>query len=312
MHDLLFSANIVLPLFLLIMVGAFTKKIGVINENFIENGNKLAFKVLLPVMLFLNIYNSNDTGYFDPKFALFLLIAIFAVFFVSWGILRIFYKDDKKLSVLVQSSFRSNTVLLGTYIMANLYGDAGNQHIAAYLGGVVMLFNILATFILEFYSGNKTDNKHMFIMIAKNPLVIASVVGFVVNIMGIRFGAIIEKTLSNLASISTIFAMICLGGNLKIEKLKIDKWNILIGSFIRLIIVPTIVCSIAYLLGYRQEEMAIVFIMFATSVAVSSYIMAQQQGADADLAGGLVAGTTLLSIISLFLFIYVFKRLGIF
>lgn len=312
MSDLLFSANIVLPLFLLIMLGAFTKKIGIIDSNFIEKGNKLSFKVLLPVMLFLNIYNSKDSGFFDVNFAAFLFIAILVIFFTSWGVLRLLYKDDKKLSVLIQASFRSNTVLLGIYIMGNLYGEIGNQKIAPYLGPVVVLFNILATFILEFYSGNKSSKKSMALMIAKNPLILASVLGLAVNLTGIRFGIIIEKTLSNIASISTIFAMICLGGNLKIEKLKKDKWNICVGTLIRLFIVPALACFVAYALGYRQEMMAIVLIIFATPVAVSSYIMSQQQGADADLAGGLVASTTLFSIVSLFLFIYVFKLIGIF
>ena len=312
MNDLIFSAHIVLPLFFLIIVGATTQKIGIIDSNFIAKGNALSFKVLLPTLLFLNIYNSKDSGYFEIHFACFLLVSVLVIFFASWGILRLFYKDNKKLSVLIQCSFRSNTVLLGIYIMANLYGEIGNQKIAPYLGVVVVLFNILATFILEFYSGKKSSKKAMLFVIAKNPLIIASLIGFVVNLTGIRFGYIIEKTLSNIASISTIFAMICLGGNLKIETLKHDKWNLLVGSVIRLIIVPAIVCFVAYVFGFREERMAIVLIIFATPVAVSSYIMAQQQGADADLAGGLVASTTLLSILSLFLFIYIFKTLGIF
>ncbi len=314
MEELLFTANIVLPLFFLILVGAFCTKKKIVSEEFLKGGNKLSFTVLLPVMLFLNIYSGKDVANFDIVFALQLLGAITTAFLGCWIIFKFIYKDERKLSVIIQAGFRSNFVLFGTYLMSSLYGDTGVAMVSCYLALVVGTFNVYATFILEFYSqtGKTGGVKNMLIKICKNPLIIASVLGLVALAINLELPYVIEKTLSNISSIATIFAMICLGGNLKIEKLKADKWNILVGTILRLVIVPGIACTVFYLLGYRAEMFAIVLIIFATPVAVSSFIMAQEQGADSELAGGIVASTTLFSTLSLFVLIYVAKILMIF
>lgn len=314
MEELIFTANIVLPLFFLILVGALCSKVKIVSEEFLKGGNKLSFTVLLPVMLFLNIYNGRNVANFDWTFALQILAGITIAFLGCWFVLRFFYKDIGKLSVLIQAGFRSNFVLFGTYLMSSLYGDTGVAMVSCYLAIVVSTFNVYATFILEFYSqtGKTGGAVGMLVKIIKNPLIIASVLGITVNLIGIELGTVIETTLSNISSIATIFAMICLGGNLKIEKLKADKWNILLGSILRLVVVPGVACTAFYFLGYRAEMFAIVLIIFATPVAVSSYIMAQEQGADSELAGGIVAATTLFSIVSLFILIYLAKVLMIF
>ncbi len=314
MEELVFTANIVLPLFFLILVGAFCAKKKIVSEEFLNGGNKLSFTVLLPVMLFLNIYNGRDVADVSWVFALQLMAGITFSFLGCWVILRFIYKDPRKLAVLIQAGFRSNFVLFGTYLMSSLYGDTGVAMVSCYLALVVSTFNVYATFILEFYSPNGRQNGivAMIVKILKNPLIIASILGVAVMASGIELGTILETTLKNISSIATIFAMICLGGNLKLDKLKADKWNILVGTILRLVVVPGVACVVFYYLGYRAEMFAIVLIIFATPVAVSSYIMAQQQGADSELAGGIVASTTLFSTISLFVLIYVAKVLMIF
>ncbi len=314
MEEFIFTARIVLPMFMLLLVGAFFSKKKIVSEEFLKGGNKLSFKLLLPVMLFLNIYNGRDVANFNTAFALQIFGAITIAFLVLWFVLRFIYKDVRKLSVLIQAGFRSNFVLFGTYLMASLYGDAGVEMVSCYLALVVGTFNVYATFILEFYSqtGKTGGAKGIFIKICQNPLIIASVLGILVNLVGLELGFIIEATLKNISSIATNFAMICLGGNLKLDKIKADKWNIALGTLLRLVVVPGIACVTFFLLGYRAEMFAIILIIFATPVAVSSYIMAQEQGADAELAGGIVASTTFFSMFTLFVFIYVAKVLAIF
>ncbi len=53
---LIFSANAVLPIVLLIVLGYVLKRIGMLSREFLDVGNKLTFRVLLPAMLFYNVY----------------------------------------------------------------------------------------------------------------------------------------------------------------------------------------------------------------------------------------------------------------
>ena len=57
--------------------------------------------------------------------------------------------------------------------------------------------------------------------------------------------------------------------------------------------------------------MVSLMVMMGAPIAVSSFIMAQQQGADADLAGQSVAFTTLFSVFTMFLIIFGLKQMGL-
>ena len=56
--DILTTAtNAVTPVILLILLGYFLMQKQFLNKEFVKIGNKLVFKVCLPVMLFVNVYN---------------------------------------------------------------------------------------------------------------------------------------------------------------------------------------------------------------------------------------------------------------
>ena len=57
--DLIFSANVVVPIFLLILLGYFLTRIKLWDEHFLKIANNVCFKVLLPVLLFYNVASAN-------------------------------------------------------------------------------------------------------------------------------------------------------------------------------------------------------------------------------------------------------------
>ena len=59
LNDLIFSANVVLPIFFLIIIGYALTKLRVWDANFLKVANNLCFKVLLPVLLFYNVASAN-------------------------------------------------------------------------------------------------------------------------------------------------------------------------------------------------------------------------------------------------------------
>ncbi len=76
-------------------------------------------------------------------------------------------------------------------------------------------------------------------------------------------------------------------------------------------IIPLVFLTLLVLLGFRQMNLTALIMMFAAPIAVSTFTMAQQMGADGELAGQLVAGSTLLSVFTIFVFTFVFKTLGV-
>ena len=70
-----------------------------------------------------------------------------------------------------------------------------------------------------------------------------------------------------------------------------------------------IMIAIAIMLGLRNELLVPVMILFGAPTAVSSFPMAQQMGADSDLAASLVVFTTAFSILTIFVWVFVLKQM---
>ena len=86
---------------------------------------------------------------------------------------------------------------------------------------------------------------------------------------------------------------------------------LLAGVALRLVMAPVIGIGIGILLGFRGVQLGVMLALFASPTAVSSYTMAQQMGADADLAGGLVVTTSAVSCITMFLWSFSLMELGL-
>ena len=52
MENLIFSLNGTMPIFLMMVLGIFFRKTGILKENMIDGLNQFVFKVALPVLLF--------------------------------------------------------------------------------------------------------------------------------------------------------------------------------------------------------------------------------------------------------------------
>ena len=71
MDDFIFSINATVPIFLVILLGWFLKKIGLIHDAFTEEANKYVFKVALPVLLFRDIATTSVLEHVNIRFVLF-------------------------------------------------------------------------------------------------------------------------------------------------------------------------------------------------------------------------------------------------
>jgi len=84
LSDLIFSFNAVIPLFLVLLLGLAVKQLKIVNASTTKQMNALAFKVILPIMLFNSVYGSDYTQMLDRKFIVFLVLSILIFFFICW------------------------------------------------------------------------------------------------------------------------------------------------------------------------------------------------------------------------------------
>ena len=172
-------------------------------------------------------------------------------------------------------------------------------------------FNILAVVCLETFRGGKPDVKKMLKGIAVNPLIIASVLGIVMNLAHVPLPSGVHKSITDLGKIATPLSLVALGGGFQFSRIQGYARQLIICVSGKLVISPLLMVALAAMLGFRGETLVPVLALFGSPIAVSSYTMAEQMEGDGTLAASLVVLTTALSILTMFLFIFGLKQLGL-
>jgi len=311
-ENLLFSINVVSPMFLIMCLGVFLRKIKVFDETFLKTANNFTFKVLLPILLFYNIHNSKLSVSFNGKLVFFAVSSELIIIALLFIIVPKFEKNNKNRGVLIQGLYRSNIVLFGFPICINIFGQASTGTTSMLIAIIIPIYNFIAVIVLDIYSKDKVEIKSTIISIMKNPLIIGSISGIILSLLEIKLPTAIENTISDIAKIATPLALILLGGEFQIGNVYKNIKYIIVVCLGKLVVIPAIALSIAIMIGFRGVELGALLALMASPVAVSSFIMAQQYNANDELAGQIVFATTTFSAITIFMFTYIFKITGIF
>ena len=313
MENFMLSANAVLPMFLLLAAGYLSKRFGILSLEDIPRTTRIAFRLFLPCLLFYNIYNAELSYAIRPKLILFAVCGVLLVFAGAvYGAHRFERNQDRK-GPIAQGIFRSNFVIMGIPIAQAIVGDADLSPVAILIAVIVPMFNFLSVVILEKFRGGRVKTGEVLLEIAKNPLIIGSVLGIVFLLLHIRLPAVVEKAVSNLGSIATPLQLFLLGAFFRFSGLRHYVRPLTVVTLVKLFVTPAVMLSAAALLGIRGVEFLGLIGIFASPTAINSFTMVQQMKCgDAELAGDIVVMTSAVSIFSFFIWIYLFKSLGMF
>ena len=306
------SANAVLPMCLIMALGYGTRRLGWIRREEISAINKIAFRIFLPCLLYYNVYCSDLSGSFDPLLMAYAVGGVLLTFGLSLGYTLLTEKLPERRGVMIQGMFRSNYVIMGIPVAAALLGADQLGTVSILIAVVVPLFNMLSVVVLEVFRGQKPKPLHILGQIAKNPLVIGSVLGILTLAAGIRLPHILEQTIQNISAIASPLQLFLLGAFFQFSGLKTYRRELVTVSAAKLIVAPGLFLGLGALLGFRGVAFVSLIGVFASPTAVNSFTMAQQMGGDAELAGDIVVITSAMSILTMFLWIFLFKSLGVF
>ncbi len=312
MENLMISANAVLPMCLVMALGYGTRRLGWIRREEISAINKIAFRIFLPCLLYYNVYCSDLSGSFDPLLMAYAVGGVLLTFGLALGYTLLTEKLPERRGVMIQGMFRSNYVIMGIPVATALLGADQLGTVSILIAVVVPLFNMLAVVVLEVFRGQKPKPLHILVQIAKNPLVIGSVLGILTLAAGIRLPHILEQTIQNISAIASPLQLFLLGAFFQFSGLKTYRRELVTVSAAKLIVAPGLFLGLGALLGFRGVAFVSLIGVFASPTAVNSFTMAQQMGGDAELAGDIVVTTSAVSIPTMFLWIFLFKSLGVF
>lgn len=310
MNSFYLAFSVVCPLFLMMALGYFLRQRRLFTENFLTQLNKVCFQVFLPLILFINVYDSDFSTSFQPRLVLFAVFCVIAAFTALMLFIPQLEKNNLRRGVLVQGIFRSNYVLFGLPVAVSLFGPSQTGTTAILIAFVVPLFNLLSVIALEFFGDKKFNFKRMVTGIITNPLILGALTAFAFVLTGLKLPGVLEQTVRDISKIATPLALIILGGSFTFSHLR-RNWKVLLFSVGgKLILLPFFFLTLSIAAGYRGVELGALLAMLASPTAVSSFTMAQQMQADDELAGQIVVIGSICSIFTIFFWIFLLTQMG--
>lgn len=312
MNNFIFSLNVTFPIFIIILFGGFFKRIGLLTDSFCAVADRFVFKVALPVQLFQDIATMNIRADFSGRFVLFCMAATTFMFSTCWLIAQLFFKDKAMVGAFAQASARGSAAILGIAFVENIYGDSGMTPMM--IVAAVPLFNIYSVIILSVSSSGGQLNgdvvKKTLKGIITNPIILGIAAGMIWSLAGLPWPSMLSKSVSYLATTATPLALLVLGATFKGRDALAKIGPTLAAALLKLIAIPAVIFPIAISMGFRESELVAIMIMLASPTTVTCYIMAKNMGGDETLSASVVMTATLLSSITLTLWVFLIRSLG--
>ncbi|MCB1937934.1 MAG: AEC family transporter [Rhodocyclaceae bacterium] len=306
-----FSFSVTGPIFVILALGVWLMRIGMLTDAFVEAGSRLVFTVALPALLFISIGKTRFEAAANFDLVAFGAVATLTTFLVLEGVARRWVAQPADRGVVVQGGFRSNMGIVGLAYCVNAYGEAGLVAASLYLGLITILFNILAVITLGRAQHTQPSVGRLVKGIVTNPIIIGIVLALPVSWSGVALPDLVVQSGQYFANLTLPLALLCTGASLDFKRLRLESRNTLLASVAKLVFVPLVFVLGGVAVGFRGIDLGVLLLMSSTPTAAASYVMVRAMGGNAVLAANIIAVTTLGSILTTSAAIMVLRGFGL-
>ncbi|MDD6176291.1 MAG: AEC family transporter [Firmicutes bacterium] len=314
-ENLIFSLNSTVPLFCVMALGYLLRRKNFFSEAFLANANKLVFHITLPVLLFLDMAQTDVRAVFDGSYVLFCAGVTALSIAVIWLLAKRLIRDKSVVGEFVQASYRSSAAILGTAFIQLIYGTAGMSGLM--ILGSVPLYNIFAVLILVLESPGERQKgslgaklKDSLIRIASNPIILGILAGFVFGFFRIPLPKMVSSALDYVGKITTPLALLVIGagfrGKAALGRLRLTA----VATVIKLLILPAVFLPLAVLCGFTDQKLVALLVMLGSITTPASFVMAKQMGHEGTLTASVCVATTMFSAVTLTFWLFLCSSLG--
>lgn len=293
----------VLPVFLVIAIGAGARRFRFIGQEFIDTANALVYYLLLPALLFYKIGTSNFREAFNAPLVAGGYAATVATFLLATLLSRRLGVPPAAQGAFVQGAFRANLAYVGLPIVFSAVGDAGLRKAGILLGFMVPLLNILAVTALLLPHGTANGRKENLLRVlrqlATNPLILSSFLGIAWSGFALPLPRLVGNTLDILSSATLPLSLLCLGGSFSFQRARSGFRVAALAASMKILLLTAVGIAVYRWLGLSGEDLRVGAIMMGCPTAVVTYVMASQLGGDTDLAGSIVVVSTAASAVTI-------------
>ncbi len=305
----------VLPVFLVIAIGAAARRFRFIGEPFIDTANRLVYYLLLPALLFYKIGTSNFREAFNAPLVIGGYVATVATFLIATLLSRNMGITPGERGSFVQGAVRANLAYVGLPVVFSAVGDTGLLKAGILLGFMVPLINSLAivALVTPHADGERRARENagqVAYQLAINPVLLSAFIGILWSLFKIPLPALAGRTLAILSGTTLPLALLCLGGSFSFERARTGFRLAAIAAGIKILLMTALAVALYRWLGLAGDDLRVGVIMMGCPTAVVTYVMASQLKGDTDLAGTIIVVSTAASAVTIAAWLFLLNAAG--
>ncbi len=289
----------ILPVFLLIFLGALMRRRGFPGEGFWAPAERLSYTLLFPALIVKTLATADLAGLRVLPMTLALLatlLGIAGLLVLARPVLRI---DGPGLTSLIQGATRMNAFIC-LAVASALWGSAGVTVGAIAVAVFVPTVNVIGVLALAHYGSARQPGVLGLVgSLARNPLILAALAGIALNGASIGLPPVVAPVVQILGRAALPVGLLSVGAALDLGAAWQRAPLIAQNTALKLLGVPLLGAGVLHLFGVEGLTAGVAILFLASPTAVSSYILARQHGGDASLMAGIVTAQTAASLVTL-------------
>jgi malonate transporter and related proteins len=302
--------SIVLPVFVLIVIGYVAGRLGVFGEGGVDTLTKATFVIFMPPLLFRSMASVElEHLSWRPLVAYFSTALLFFAVGVAWQV-RAGATASLGANRAISALF-SNTVLLGIPIVQLAFGKQGLTILLMIVALHAVILLTLATVVIEFDLQRRHASGAFIAVIFQtlksaiiHPVVLPIALGLLWGLTDIAMPEPIDRTLSFMGQAGPPASLVLLGASLVAYGIKSQLKFTLICAAVKLVLFPVAVyCVARFGLGLSDLMLSVVTITAALPTGANAYLLAQRYAQDSTeavaVASATIALSTLLGVVTL-------------
>lgn len=290
----------VISLFLIMLVGVYGSKKGIIDNHVNRGLTKILLDITLPCMIITSFSFSYDKGVKSNVLKTFYYsLAVYIILIIISKVLTIPVKNEKR-TILHFANVFTNTGYIGFPILNAIYGAE-----AVMYGSIFnIFFNIfLWTYGIIIFKG-RMENQELIkelLKALKNPSLIAVYIGIIMMILDLKLSSVVLSSANSIGNITGPLSMIIVGvlaTKVNIKEHLID-WTLYYGIAMKLVLIPAVLYFVSLLIRDRSVVSNTVIILGSMPAAAMTSIFSDSFNVKREYGAVVVVVTTLLSIFTI-------------
>ncbi len=295
------AVSALLPVFLLILMGHLIKRWRWVDDAFWAPAERITYYIFFPALLIVAGARADLNGNQVVPMAVSLFGATLLTALLALALKPVLGLKDAAFTSFFQGTIRPNTYV-GVAVALLMYADAGVALISIAILAVVPMVNVIVVSVMVKWSAGHEgarSTKKVALEVARNPLVIACLIGFGMNGLGIALPPILGPLLDILGRAALPVALMAVGAGLDLADLRANAVSAARASILKLLVLPALAWLLAFAQGMSGVPLHMTILYASLSGSASSYVLEREMGGDTALMAGIITATTLAAMASM-------------